>query len=279
MHSGYFAIISLVLSFVCHNSSFGQEVVPKSFRVISLAPVITEIISELGKEDLLVGKTKFCEIKNKNLKVPSLGGYLDISIEGVYSLKPDLVILLPEQEELVLKFAKFKIKSMVVSNRSINDINNAIFKIAQTFGSEEVAKKIVAEKKSIVADSAKRCVDINKKPAKTLFIFDEEIGDQAKFYAAGQSTFYTEVMKVGNYINAIHQEKDYIELSYEGILALKPEQIFLVTENKRPDLIKDRLVKYTKIDKQAIKILPKKPILFPGPRYPEIINSFICSTS
>ena len=73
---------------------YGRTVVvpvhPK--HVVSLSPAVTEIIYALGAEDILVGRTDFCEYPSEAATLPSIGGISNLNIEKILSLDPDLVI-------------------------------------------------------------------------------------------------------------------------------------------------------------------------------------------
>ena len=61
-------------------------------RVVSLSPAVTEIIYALGAQDILVGRTDFCEYPAEALNIPSIGGISNLNVESIMSRNPDLVI-------------------------------------------------------------------------------------------------------------------------------------------------------------------------------------------
>jgi iron complex transport system substrate-binding protein len=61
-------------------------------RVVSLSPAVTEIIYALGAQDILVGRTDFCEYPPEAQDIPSIGGISNLNVESILSLNPDLVI-------------------------------------------------------------------------------------------------------------------------------------------------------------------------------------------
>lgn len=61
-------------------------------RVVSLSPAVTEIIYALGAQDILVGRTDFCEYPAEAQDIPSIGGISNLNIESIMSRNPDLVI-------------------------------------------------------------------------------------------------------------------------------------------------------------------------------------------
>lgn len=61
-------------------------------RLVSLGPTVTETICALGGEDMLVGRTDYCNYPASVADIPSIGGILNPSVEKIIRLKPDLVI-------------------------------------------------------------------------------------------------------------------------------------------------------------------------------------------
>ena len=61
-------------------------------RVVSLSPAVTEIIYALGAQDILVGRTDFCEYPAEAQDIPSVGGISNLNVESIMSRNPDLVI-------------------------------------------------------------------------------------------------------------------------------------------------------------------------------------------
>lgn len=62
-------------------------------RVVSGAPGITEMIYALGKGDLLVGRTDFCDYPAEVATVPSIGNLTDPSVEQIVALEPDVMLV------------------------------------------------------------------------------------------------------------------------------------------------------------------------------------------
>ena len=61
-------------------------------KVISLGPNITETVFALGKEDLLIGRTDWCNYPEEALDIPSIGTLQEPNLEIIISMQPDLVI-------------------------------------------------------------------------------------------------------------------------------------------------------------------------------------------
>ncbi len=61
-------------------------------RIVSLAPNLTEMVYALELGERLVGRTDFCNYPPEVLELPTVGGFVDTSLEQVVTLRPDLVL-------------------------------------------------------------------------------------------------------------------------------------------------------------------------------------------
>jgi len=59
---------------------------------VSLLPNATEILFALGAGDRVVGVTRYCDRPAEARRLPRVGGILDVSVEAVLDLRPDLVV-------------------------------------------------------------------------------------------------------------------------------------------------------------------------------------------
>lgn len=265
MKSKLFFILTLYLALVASAESLNTK------RVVSLSPVITEIVFELGAENMLVGITDYCKKPKDSSKVRSVGSYLNTSIEAIYKLNPDLVILPEEQLGLEEKLNALNIKTLRVSNKNILKIDESINSIGNALGLKEKASILIEEKKKISEKIKQNCNFYSKK--KVIFIFDEGVQEsRSKYYIASTNSFYGDLLNNLGMNYAFESGREYAELSLEGIISLRPEFIFIVMDdlNSREGFVK-------KLDRfQAIPLifLPKDPIVYPGPRYTEIAKLF-----
>ncbi len=62
-------------------------------RIVSLSPSLTRMAFALGLGDRIVGVTQFDDRPESVRRLPRVGGFLDIDIEAVAGLSPDLVLL------------------------------------------------------------------------------------------------------------------------------------------------------------------------------------------
>ncbi len=86
------AVFSGVYAGGAQEAARPQEAAERPLRVVSLAPGITETVFALGKGDLLVGRTDYCNFPLQAADVQSVGPIQQPNIEMIISLKPDVVI-------------------------------------------------------------------------------------------------------------------------------------------------------------------------------------------
>ncbi|WP_178987713.1 ABC transporter substrate-binding protein [Winogradskyella schleiferi] len=78
------------------NRKFQLEKTPK--RIISLVPSQTELLVDLGIEDLIVGVTKFCvHPKHLRLSKKVVGGTKQVNLQKIMDLNPDIILCNKEE--------------------------------------------------------------------------------------------------------------------------------------------------------------------------------------
>ncbi len=124
----------------------GEEIAPKyNPKIVSLAPSITEILYFLNLLPNIVGVTRYDDFPEEVKGIEVVGGYLDIDVERVIRLKPDIVLCEPNSgiKNSVELLSKSGIKVYVVDVKSVYDILDSIEKIGKLFCKEKETKDIL----------------------------------------------------------------------------------------------------------------------------------------
>src|SRR5687768_5948246 len=122
-------IVGLLLAFVlstsvCHaddvwyTDGTGEHVIygQNAKRIVSLAPSVTEMLYFLGFGSRVVGRSSYCNYPPEVLKVASVGGFVDASIEKIVSLEPDIVVAYKGNSlDLVLQLRELNINVVAFS--------------------------------------------------------------------------------------------------------------------------------------------------------------------
>ncbi|HMO16465.1 MAG TPA: ABC transporter substrate-binding protein [Oligoflexia bacterium] len=265
-------IIMLIpeLVFASDGEFSDREATPK--RIVSLAPVLTEMLLELEEGSRLVGRTSYCrlpqEIEDSALDV---GGYLDASTEKIRFLKPDMVISLKGEVNTSKNIRDLGIRSEEFSNESIKDIQNSYLELARIFGKEEQAARFLEQKKNRLVNLRTRLIPYIEKVPKVLFVLGDGSGSirQSTVYVAGKNSFYAELLKMLGFSYPLGSSVLYPQIGLEGIRALKPDLIIIGGEAVLADKsfsgeISQQLSKIAK--GQLIRIYSDN-ILYPGINY------------
>lgn len=189
-------------------------------RIVSLVPSITELLYDLGLGKEIVGKTKFCCYPAVGLECSSIvGGTKNYSISKIKQLAPDLIIA--NKEENV--------------ESTINELKELfptwVSDVATTSEAIELIKSI-----GKITNRSHTAYSLSEAVIKGL----DEIGGTFSgkiayliwndpIMVAGQNTFINSVLNHLGFENVIDQNR-YPEISFQELLALDPEHIFLSSE-------------------------------------------------
>ncbi len=213
----------------------------KTQRIISLAPSLTHDLVLMGVQDQIVGITNYCE-NNKDESIPIVASAINVNIEKVASLKPDLVIATsltnPEVkkslENIGIKLVYFPLP------KSFNEINEQFLELSKLVGHEEIAREIVQQEKAKV-EALIKTIPAGEKPK--IFV---EIGTKPLFCVI-PNTFLDDYITFSGGVNATKDLTNGM-ISREGVLVRNPDVIVLVTMGITGDEEKKNWMKYTSVN-------------------------------
>ena len=115
--------------------------------IVSLVPSLTELLFDLGLEDRIAGRTRFCiRPKGRVEQIPVVGGTKNPNTHKITSIGPDLIIA--NREENRKEDVDLLKEDFDVHLTEINTINEALFTIHDIgwkCGAGEKAKKLIRE--------------------------------------------------------------------------------------------------------------------------------------
>lgn len=218
----------LTTLFICfftllHTSEFLYSEQDYPQRVISLGPAITEELYILGVEAKLVGCTVYCQRPPKAKEKEKVGTALEVNLEKVVSLKPDLVLATsltnPEAKE---KLANLGIKVITFPEvRSFSQICEHFLELGRIVGKEKEAVEIIGIAKDKVGSIKKRTQNLQRPK---VFI---QIGTRPLVTATGDS-FINDFIELAGGINSTQGSKNML-YSRERVLVDNPDVIIIVT--------------------------------------------------
>jgi len=189
-------------------------------RVVSLGGSVTEIVYGLGEGDRLVGDDLSSLYPEAAIKLPRVGYYRAVPVEGVLSLKPDLV-LASEQAgppDALKRLAGVGVRVVTVSDApSVDSLKARIRAVAEALGVAPAGERMVDE----VTRELARAEAIPATRARALLLLNRTGTPQG----AGRDTAANEVMHLAGLVNVLDGQQGYKPLSAEAIGALGPDLI------------------------------------------------------
>jgi len=248
----------------------------KAVRVISMAPSITECIFSIGGGERVVGVTTFCNYPKATDALPKIGGYTDANYEMIYSLKPDLAILLNEHFAAAERLAALDIPHIRVDTSTIPAIFETLRTLGEVLRTENEAEKEIGrlqhrmdEIKTLTQEAPKRRVLIS-------IGRNMGSGGLTDVYVAGKQTLYNEMLELIGAENVYSGSMEYARLSHEGIMRLGPDVIIdlipdlessinLNLEEVRREW--DILKNVTAVKNDEVHVFGGDYVCVPGPRF------------
>jgi len=215
----FFSATILVLLLMASVTRVGAADYPQ--RIISLGPINTENVYLLGAEDRLVANTSYCVRPAAAREKQKIGSVMQISIEKIISLRPDLVLATgltqPQQlqklQDLGLRVVRFE------QPGSFNAICTQFVQLGRLLGLEERAQQIVGQARNRVQQIEQQVAAL---PVQKVFL---QVGAQPLFGSVSSSFTHDYITLAGG-INVLADQATGTT-NYEKILTKNPDVIII----------------------------------------------------
>lgn len=212
-----FAVTILLLQ----NTGNATEHYPK--RIVSLGPIITDMIFLLEADDRLIGITSYCIPPDTSEPKEILGTVMQMNVEKIISMEPDLVIAnaLTRQKQIIVLQKQGLNVIKLPTPKNFDEICQRLLELGTIVGGHRKAIKIVNKARLGVEKIRAAAKSLQKK---TVFI---QIGLKP-LKTSGKGTFINEYIEFAGGRNIALDAKDGI-FSREKVLQLDPDVIFIAT--------------------------------------------------
>ena len=197
-------------------------------RIVSLAPSITETLFALGLNKEIVGVTTFSDYPEAARSKPRVGSYVNISLEKVVSLNPELIIGNADgnRKETVEQLERVGLPVDVVNPTSLDEIFDMVLDVGKITGKDNVAKKLVHNLRERVKFVVSRTAGL-KKPRVFFQIGIDPV------ITVGKNTLHNKLITLAGGINVSGKETtQYPRYSIEEVIVKQPD-IIIVSSMKR----------------------------------------------
>ncbi len=137
-----FSVLLMLLVFLLQGISLNAGAVENTYRVVTLAPHITELFFEVGAGHFVVGTVEYANYPLAAKKIERVGAYNSVSVERILALKPDFVVAIPNSamSSQIEKLQKLGVDVRFSDPATVNDVAEQLLRIGTWVGKEKDAK-------------------------------------------------------------------------------------------------------------------------------------------
>jgi len=189
-------------------------------RVVTLGGTVTEIAYALGQGHRLVGDDLSSLYPEAATKLPRVGYYRAVPVEGVLALKPDLV-LASDQSGPPAALARLRetgVRVETISDQpTVQSLDDRIRQVARALGVPERGEQLAGSVDAALRD-ARALPDSHARAVLIMNRTGTPLG-------AGGGTAASLVLELAGLVNVLADQQGYKPLSAEALGALAPQVI------------------------------------------------------
>ena len=214
-------------------------------RVLSLAPSITEMTFSLKAEGSLIGATIYSNFPPAAKKLPKVGSYVQLDLEKIVALKPDLCLAIKDgnPHHTVDAIKALGIPVFAIDPRSIDQIMETFLLLGDILGASQKAEELVVDMKHRLL-LVQQKVAISQLRPRVFF----QISD-APIVSAGKDSYIDKMITLAGGSNLAGNLTEYPRFSWENIMLLQPEIVLIssMVGGKSPELLKASWLRWPEI--------------------------------
>jgi ABC-type Fe3+-hydroxamate transport system substrate-binding protein len=190
-------------------------------RIISLVPSLTELLVDLGLEDKLVGRTRFCvHPQEKVEKIPIVGGTKNPRLDKIRKINPEYIVANKEENrrsDIEKLQEDFEVK--VTDIATIEDALNTIHEFGEELEVREASEKLISD----IRRQLNERPDVSSKRTAYLIWKDP-------WMSVGKDTYIHDVMEHWQLENVFSDQLRYPAFELEELCSKEPDLILLSSE-------------------------------------------------
>lgn len=189
-------------------------------RIVSLIPSNTEIVFALGLGAKVVGVSDVDNYPEEVKNLPKVGG-MEINVEKVLSLKPDLVLASTTNGQVVNNLRKVGLNVLVVDANNLAQTYESFRLIGKATGTADAAEQLIEQMESVKKDITEKIASIPATERKKVWVELDPM-----LYTAGKETYIDEILTLAGGTNII-EEKGWPQINQEEVISLNPDVILI----------------------------------------------------
>jgi iron complex transport system substrate-binding protein len=242
-----------------------------------MTPIGTETVFALGCGQNVVGVSDFCDYPPQAKSKPHRGGAINPNFERLTALKPDLVIVLGQNEKITEFCRRKNIGVLKISMADLEELFTDLKKMGQVLGCPEQAEKLSNQIRTDLQKVREKWSGQNK--PKVFLSMYRTTGSLEGISTVGGNTCLSELLSIAGGENIFADlPLPYPIISKETLLKRQPDIIIephpsqLLANTNHSDLLADwqPLASIPAVANNRIYFIPDDIVLKPGPRVAQI---------
>ena len=249
----------------------------KPLRIVSLTCSNTEIVWALGATMLLVGVDDHSDFPAEVVgKLPRVGPDLDIDVERVQALEPDLVLAsltVPGHERVLERLSRAGLPFMATEPVSVEDVYDDVLRIGERLGLSARARVVVEELRAEL--SANVTPEPGARPAILVEWWPKPV------IVPGRLSWVTQMLAAAGGRNPLDEPVKSRPITDEEARALDPDAVVISwcgvrTEKYKPHVVARRpgWQGMRALENGRIYCVPEAYLGRPGPRIADGVRAF-----
>jgi iron complex transport system substrate-binding protein len=198
---------------------------PRSARIVSTSPSITETLFALGLGNRVVGVSSYCHYPAAVAMLPKVGTFLRPDAEIIARLRPDLVVVHVGPNDVPRQLGVLGIRTVAVDRGTVESIYSTIRVIGDAAGVPEEAAALTARLRARLDDIHRAAR--NRTPRRVLVIVGRQPGTLTDLIGVGRGSFLHDLVVIAGGVNVLDAPglPEYPRISLESVIRLEPDVI------------------------------------------------------
>lgn len=194
-------------------------------RIVSTSPSITETLFALDLGASVVGVSTFCRYPEAVRTLPKVGTFLRPDAEVIARLRPDLVIVHPNPNDIVRQLSVLNIPAITVERGTLASVFSSIRAIGESVRQRERASALV---QALLGRLGRIKAAVAARPRKrVLIIVGRRPGALTDLVAVGRGSYLSELVEIAGGENVLADASlpEFPRVSMETVIRLAPDVI------------------------------------------------------
>jgi iron complex transport system substrate-binding protein len=193
-------------------------------RLVSLNPVVTELVFALGAGRRLAGRTSECDYPPAAAWVPSVGGWLPPNVEAVVARTPDLVVVYrsPSTAAAVTRLRALRIPTIALRTDRLADVSRLTRLLGPALDARRSADSLASAYDGALA--ARRAA-VTRPPAQSVVL----VAWDSPLIVLGAGSYVSEMVELAGAGNVFADiSRSSAPTSLEAVAAHSPRAVLVV---------------------------------------------------